>query len=88
MDRLFAAAVATILLLFCHTPSVAQSPHNEADLRSHTYYENPDHHAVHSPSQTYSGQRPPDTTAQCSDGSYSFSEHRSGTCSHHGGVAR
>ena len=27
-------------------------------------------------------------TAQCRDGSYSYSRHRSGTCSHHGGVAR
>jgi len=27
-------------------------------------------------------------TAQCRDASYSFSAHRSGTCSHHGGVSR
>lgn len=27
-------------------------------------------------------------TARCRDGSYSYSQHRSGTCSHHGGVAR
>ena len=26
-------------------------------------------------------------TAQCRDGSYSYSQHQSGTCSHHGGVA-
>ena len=30
---------------------------------------------------------PPGATAQCWDGSYSFSTHHSGTCSHHGGVA-
>ena len=30
---------------------------------------------------------PPGATAQCRDGSYSFSQHHSGTCSHHGGVA-
>ena len=30
---------------------------------------------------------PPGATARCRDGSYSFSQHRSGTCSHHGGVA-
>jgi Protein of unknown function (DUF3761) len=29
---------------------------------------------------------PPGWHAQCRDGSYSFSEHRSGTCSGHGGV--
>jgi hypothetical protein len=32
-------------------------------------------------------QQPP-PTAVCRDGSYSYSAHRSGTCSSHGGVAR
>jgi hypothetical protein len=31
---------------------------------------------------------PRGATAQCRDGSYSFSHSRRGTCSHHGGVAR
>lgn len=31
---------------------------------------------------------PQGATAQCRDGSYSFSRSRSGTCSHHGGVAK
>ena len=31
---------------------------------------------------------PTGATALCRDGSYSFSQHRSGTCSYHGGVAR
>ena len=30
---------------------------------------------------------PTGATAKCADGTYSFSQHRSGTCSHHGGVA-
>jgi hypothetical protein len=30
---------------------------------------------------------PPGATARCRDGTYSYSAHRSGTCSHHGGVA-
>src|SRR5438477_1449372 len=30
---------------------------------------------------------PTGATARCRDGTYSFSKHRSGTCSHHGGVA-
>src|SRR5439155_18767336 len=30
---------------------------------------------------------PPGATARCVDGTYSFSQHHSGTCSHHGGVA-
>jgi hypothetical protein len=31
---------------------------------------------------------PAGATAECADGTYSFSESRSGTCSHHGGVTR
>src|SRR5437867_2213486 len=31
---------------------------------------------------------PPGATALCRDGTYSYSKHRSGTCSHHGGVAK
>lgn len=31
---------------------------------------------------------PPGATARCTDGTYSFSQTRSGTCSHHGGVAQ
>jgi resuscitation-promoting factor RpfB len=31
---------------------------------------------------------PKGATAQCRDGSYSFSQSRRGTCSHHGGVTK
>src|ERR1700689_3201394 len=31
---------------------------------------------------------PQGATAQCVDGTYSFSQSRRGTCSHHGGVAK
>ncbi len=31
---------------------------------------------------------PEGATAQCRDGTYSFSRSRQGTCSHHGGVAK
>lgn len=31
---------------------------------------------------------PPGATARCVDGTYSYSQHRSGTCSHHGVVAQ
>jgi hypothetical protein len=35
----------------------------------------------------YAASSPPaGATAQCNDGTYSFSQHRSGTCSGHGGV--
>ena len=57
-----------------------------ADARPHshhTYYRNSSGHLVHSPSSSPTG-----ASAKCRDGSYSYSEHRRGTCSHHGGVAR
>lgn len=42
---------------------------------------------VRSPAHSPSGP-PPGASAQCRDGTYSFSRSRRGTCSHHGGVAR
>ena len=55
-------------------------------LSNDNYYTNSDGNAVHSPA--YSDTVPAGATAQCRDGTYSFSQHRSGTCSHHGGVMR
>jgi len=43
---------------------------------------------VTSGSSTSSSSSSSGATAQCNDGSYSYSQHRSGTCSRHGGVAR
>ena len=40
------------------------------------------------PSPVDAPSAPAGATAQCNDGTYSFSAHRSGTCSHHGGVAQ
>lgn len=42
---------------------------------------------VRVPSPVFSDTKPAGATARCRDGSYSFSQHRRGTCSHHGGVA-
>ena len=43
---------------------------------------------IRRPAYTTNGQAPAGASAQCADGSYSFSAHRRGTCSHHGGVAQ
>lgn len=40
------------------------------------------------PSPRKADAPPPGASAQCRDGSYSFSANRRGTCSRHGGVAR
>jgi hypothetical protein len=49
------------------------------------HYVNSSGHVVHSPS---CGREHLHQTAICRDGSVSFSEHHSGTCSHHHGVPR
>ena len=51
------------------------------------YYGNVDGECIPGPS-TDPGLTPEGPTAVCRDGTYSYSQHRSGTCSHHGGVAR
>ena len=76
-----------------NSPYVAPAPRaqlsqpNEGDLKEHGHYVNKDGATVHSPAHSVSGTAPNGASAQCRDGSYSFSQHRSGTCSHHGGVA-
>jgi len=49
------------------------------------YYTNSSGHQVHRPE--HASHAPRGATARCRDGTWSFSEHHSGTCSHHGGVA-
>jgi hypothetical protein len=49
-------------------------------------YVNSSGHMVHRPAHAVGGV-PAGASARCRDGTYSFSEHRRGTCSHHGGVA-
>jgi hypothetical protein len=49
------------------------------------YYQDSDGICVHRPVDA--DVAPSGATAQCNDGTYSFSQHHSGTCSHHGGVA-
>ncbi|KKW22752.1 MAG: hypothetical protein UY67_C0036G0002 [Candidatus Kaiserbacteria bacterium GW2011_GWA2_52_12] len=48
-------------------------------------YKNVDGNII--PSPYYAPSAPAGATAQCRDGTYSFSQNRRGTCSHHGGVA-
>lgn len=52
------------------------------------YYTNRDGIQVHRPAHTTNNQPPAGASAQCGDGTFSFSLHRRGTCSRHGGVTR
>jgi hypothetical protein len=58
---------------------------DETDLSRHDCYINQDGRPVHRPARDNNG-RPQGATALCRDGTYSFSQHHDGTCSHHGGV--
>lgn len=60
---------------------------NEADLDRHDTYRDRDGDTVHAPARSRSGRVPEGASARCRDGTYSFSRHRRGTCSGHGGVA-
>jgi len=54
-------------------------------LSNDNYYVNTYSNTVHSPA--YAPSIPAGASAKCRDGTYSFSQSRRGTCSHHGGVA-
>jgi hypothetical protein len=66
-------------------PPVAEP--SESQLIEHGRYTNKAGESVHSPAHTKDSKRPAGASAQCRDGSYSFSHSHRGTCSRHGGVA-
>ena len=77
--RSAAALVAAALVAFGAAGSA--SAHHASAVCSRGYYKNVSGHCVHGPSSVSTG-----ATAKCRDGTYSYSEHASGTCSYHGGV--
>jgi hypothetical protein len=85
--RLFAVALAGMLLV-AQTAAASCYRSDEGRLATHNCYESRSGDYVHSPSRTYNRAAPVGYSAQCRDGTWSFSEHHRGTCSHHGGVAR
>ena len=80
-------------LLAVSAASLADAPlqptaPDESKLIEHSHYINRDGQEVHSPAHSKTGSVAVGATAQCRDGTFSFSRHRSGTCSHHGGVSQ
>ncbi len=71
-----------------HAPTATQMPVVAPDngLSNDNYYKNVSGNEVHSPAR--SNTIPVGASAQCRDGTYSFSQNRRGTCSHHGGVSQ
>ena len=72
--------------------SVNEDEYNNSNLHQNNtnssvrFYRNIDGETAQSPTRYETV--PIGATAVCRDGTYSFSRHRRGTCSHHGGVAR
>jgi len=81
--------ILCILLATVASPAFAYQPSSpdESQLQEHGHYVNRDRHDVHSPAHSRTGTVPIGATARCGDGTYSFSQHHSGTCSRHHGVA-
>ena len=75
------------LLALAGTANAYQPPPDESQLQEHGHYVNHDGHVVHSPAHSRTGAVPVGATVRCGDGTYSFSQHHSGTCSRHRGVA-
>lgn len=69
-----------------HIPTPTPTPNTNSGLSNNNTYTNSQGNEVHSPA--YSNTVPTGATAICGDGTYSFSQSRRGTCSHHGGVAQ
>ena len=65
---------------------LAAHPEWTTTLSNNGYYKNVNGNSVSKPAYSSNGV-PAGATAQCRDGTYSFSLHHSGSCSHHGGVA-
>jgi Protein of unknown function (DUF3761) len=87
------AALAAILLtsLFSQTPQPSRTQPQEQQksqpiCTDNGTYLNGKGERVKRPENCSAA--PQGATAQCRDGSYSFSKSRRGTCSHHGGVVK
>jgi len=71
-----------------YLPRLSLSAAPNGSFKEGSGYTNSKGNRVRSPTRTADNQPPAGATAQCRDGTYSFSQSRRGTCSHPAGVAR
>ena len=103
MQRLLSVTLLALLLLvqpFAKAQSTSQqgsstASSSTAQTKGQRSQPNCTNNGTYTNSKGQTVQRPENcssvpkgATAQCRDGSYSFSQSHSGTCSHHGGVAK
>lgn len=79
------ASVGAAAVLVSFNTSAVARPHSSGHCGPDTYV-NVRGDCVQRP--RHAQTVPKGASAQCRDGTYSFSQSRRGTCSHHGGVAR
>lgn len=85
MRFLFAALALVALAAPATADARRHSRYSHGPVGSSEYYTARSGHRVHRPTQA--ARAPAGASAQCRDGSWSFSESRRGTSSWHGGVA-
>ena len=71
-----------------YLPRLSLSAHPNGSFVEGAGYTNSKGNRVRSPTRTADNQPPAGATAQCRNGTFSFSQSRRGTCSHHAGVAK
>ena len=71
-----------------YLPRLSLSAEPNGSFKEGSGYTDSKGNRARSPTRTPDNQPPPGATAECRDGTYSFSQSRRGTCSHHGGVAK
>ena len=80
------SAVIIAAIFLAAVPSIAQA--RSACHSANGTYTNVDGNQIPDPACIPKGKHVSGETAICRDGSHSFSQHRTGTCSRHGGVAQ
>jgi len=71
-----------------YLPRLSLSAQPNGSFTQGAGYTNSQGQKVQSPTRAADDQPPGGASAQCRDGTFSFSQSRRGTCSHHGGVAK
>ena len=84
MRWFFIAAMMSVTAFSPFAATAKAYHHHAVSSGEEEFYINSRGHSVHRPMA--SRLRPAGASARCRDGSWSFSESRRGTCSHHGGV--
>ena len=89
LNSRFVVPAGIVAALLVSAPTASAEAVTEAQSPAASFpncYINRDGNCVEEP--TPAPTPPPGATYLCNDGTYSFSQHRAGACSHHGGVAQ